>query len=346
MNSNAKYVQCLFVFLLFVFMSGCSAEDTPQSEPSATIEPTLTPVPTASSVPTDTPVPVTFTWVQKSDIPTPRCRHAVSVMDGKIYLIGGSGDALTKVEMYDPVTNTWIAKADMPTGRLWLSTSVLDGKIYAIGGVASYDGPVLATVEMYDPATDIWSTKAEMPGPRYALGTVALDGKIYAIGGIVLTDEGEFIRTARVEVYDPATDTWTPGKDMLIAKEAKTVVINGKIYATNGGANEVYDPSNNRWSAIANFPGKVVSKTVSELDGRLYTFGGGSASVPQAVVFMYDPVSDVWEQLSDMPFSRWEMAASQVNGKIYLFGGVEQEFGESLRNPQPLSSVWEITIEP
>lgn len=78
-------------------------------------------------------------WTQQTDMPTVRSWVSTSVVDGKIYAIGGAG-GLRKVEEYDPATDTWTKKADMPTGRVFVATSVVDGKIYAIGGDADWGG--------------------------------------------------------------------------------------------------------------------------------------------------------------------------------------------------------------
>ncbi len=79
------------------------------------------------------------TWTQKTNMPTARWNLSTSVVDGKIYAIGGLG-GLKKVEEYNPATDTWTEKADIPTGRTMLSTSVVDGKIYAIGGQTHWPG--------------------------------------------------------------------------------------------------------------------------------------------------------------------------------------------------------------
>jgi hypothetical protein len=283
-------------------------------------------------------------------MPTPRFGHSSSVVDGKIYVIGGGG-ALTKVEMYDPVTDTWTAKADMPTGRLWLSTSVVDGKIYAIGGALGpgWASPSTATVEMYDQNTNTWTTKADMPMARQDLATVVLDGKIYAIGGALRSEDETYRPTTSVEAYDPATDTWTTKTSMIgYTQPTSAVVIEGKIYATNGLSSEVYDPTRDVWLPMANLgESSVLVTSACELEGRMYTFGGATLpeGVPHSSTFVFDPIMDSWSQLADMSFSAWWMAASEVDGKIYLFGGLEQEWEESFENLQPQSSVWEVSVE-
>ena len=76
-------------------------------------------------------------------MPTAREMLSSSVVNGKIYVIGGGktgGTMASTVEEYDPATDTWTKKADMPTARWRLSTRAVNGKIYAIGGA----GPVLS----------------------------------------------------------------------------------------------------------------------------------------------------------------------------------------------------------
>ena len=119
-------------------------------------------------------VVLTNACVAKADMPTPRFGLTTSVVDGKIYAIGGGktpyGKYLSTLEVYDPTTDTWTTKADMPTARFFHSTSVVNGKIYAIGG-APYAEASVPTVEEYDPATDTWTRKADMPTSRGSLST-------------------------------------------------------------------------------------------------------------------------------------------------------------------------------
>jgi N-acetylneuraminic acid mutarotase len=146
--------------------------------------------------------PVTDTWTKKASMPTARMLLATSVVNGKIYAIGGAlvagGNCLSTVEVYDPGTDTWTTKASMPTRRTTFSaTSAVNGIIYAIGGVTG--GTVFSTVEAYDPSTDTWTRKTSMPRARGFLATSAVNGKIYAIGG---TLGGGWTGISTVEEYD------------------------------------------------------------------------------------------------------------------------------------------------
>ena len=89
-------------------------------------------------------------------MPTPRWSPASSVVNGKIYVIGGIAVAgtgnrqnLQTVEVYDPETDTWTQGVDIPTQRVGLSTSLVDGKLYAIGGGLTPPPMELATVEEF-----------------------------------------------------------------------------------------------------------------------------------------------------------------------------------------------------
>jgi N-acetylneuraminic acid mutarotase len=149
--------------------------------------------------------PITDTWTAEgTNIPTSRWMLSCSVVNGKIYAIGGNSRlnmVLPTVEEYDPSTNTWTTKMSMPTARGALSTDTVNGKIYAIGGGNDYP-PTIAygIVEEYDPVTDTWITKTSMPVGRIASSTGVVNGKIYVIGGRVTESAG--INNRRADVYE------------------------------------------------------------------------------------------------------------------------------------------------
>jgi len=214
-------------------------------------------------------------------MPTPRWGLSTSVVNGKIYAIGGARGfpipGLRTVEEYDPATDTWTTKSPMPSTRWALSTSVVNGKIYAIGGEAP-EG--LRTVDEYDPATDTWTRKASMTIGRYAFSTSVVNGKIYAIGGVTFYPSS----TSIVEEYDPVTDTWTRKADMPTARTYySTCAANGKIYVFGGAPHPNRDPV--------------------------------------SVVYEYDPATDTWTTKDDMLTARTGQSTSEVNGKIYAIGG-------------------------
>ena len=224
------------------------------------------------------------TWTRKADMPTARFGLSTSVVDGKIYAIGGGqtpyGAYLSTVEEYDPATDTWTRKADMPTARNGHAASVVNGKIYVIGGEPRAEASI-PTVEEYDPAMDTWTRKADMPTKRTFLSTCVVDGEIYVIGGVMGSVGGSGIST--VEAYDPATDTWIRKANMPTGRKTlSTSVVDGKIYAIGGSTGMT-----------------VVFSNVEE----------------------YDPATDTWTRKADMLTARHMLSTSAVNGSIYSIGG-------------------------
>ncbi len=301
-------------------------------------------------------VPATLRWARKTDMPTARTGFATSLVNGKVFVIGGNiqlkrgefGDTSTStVEMYNPKTDTWEQKANMPTARSGVSVSVVDGKIYAIGGSKlktiqiprgfSSESKELATVEMYDPVTDTWTQKADMPTPKKTM-TCVVDGKIYAVGGWLTTNEQPQLGT--VVIYDPATDTWTKARSMNRARCSAAIdVVNGEIYAIGGlgwshiedqvnlclSSVEVFNPKTNQWRERTEMSAPKALHTASVIDGKIYVIGGyftkNEEFTKLSTIEIYDPTTDHWIQKPDMPIGKWGHKTEVIDGQIYIFGG-------------------------
>ena len=118
---------------------------------------------------------------------TERTNHAVAVVDGKLYAVGGMTyyndwdepyvSTLRSVERYDPAMNVWEEVGPMGTERTDHAVSVVDGKLYAVGGTLTawlpwtphvrrrFDGDgFLSSLERYDPATNVWEAVAAPMG--------------------------------------------------------------------------------------------------------------------------------------------------------------------------------------
>ena len=198
--------------------------------------------------------PVTNVWTKKTDMPTARQWLSTTVVNGKIYAIGGLdsyfGKVLRTVEVYDPVSDSWAKKADMPTSRAGVSLCTVGGKIYAIGGFDPSSG--LRTVEVYDPRADRWTKRSEMPTKRLGHSASVVNGRIYVIGGSPWGIEPPH---KTVEEYNLHTDIWkTKGYTATPRMGISAGVVNGKIYVIGGSASyssmplaivEEYDPGLN-----------------------------------------------------------------------------------------------------
>jgi len=166
--------------------------------------------------------PVTNAWEAVAPMATARDYHAVTVLDGKLYAVGGGNDDvddLSTVERYDPATNAWEEVAPLATARSAHAVAALDGKLYAVGG-----GGFLSSMERYDPATNVWEEVAPMASARDDLAVAVLDGKLYAVGGSG-AGHNPYNRLSSVERYDPAENAWEAVAPLAAARVSPVAVL-------------------------------------------------------------------------------------------------------------------------
>jgi N-acetylneuraminic acid mutarotase len=178
--------------------------------------------------------PETDTWEQKASMPTPRMRLDASVVNGKIYLIGGHTVSnyivSNSCDVYDPISDSWTTKELSPPHSFVPEASVvIDNKIYFLGKKSTQLPPYIeAFIQIYDPETDVWTTGN--PAPLYtSTASVCATTGIYAPKRMHVFDpDGHY-------VYDPASDTWTNATQMPTIRGYTGVgVINDTIYVVGG----------------------------------------------------------------------------------------------------------------
>ena len=130
------------------------------------------------------------TWTPLAPLPRARNHLGSTVMDGKIYAIGGQHGHdeglvdVPDVDVYDPGTDSWARKADMPhaRGHIAEATFPFRGRIIVLGGEIS-NGRYTDEVAAYDPATDTWVELTPLPVPRHSgVARPMLSGFCYTTG--------------------------------------------------------------------------------------------------------------------------------------------------------------------
>jgi N-acetylneuraminic acid mutarotase len=98
--------------------------------------------------------PVTDTWTKKAEMSIRRKYVSACVLNGKIYVFGGTSGfctpSLSSVEVYDPVTDTWREIASMPSVLCAHSVASLNGKAYISGGISTQYCPSTAVSMLYE----------------------------------------------------------------------------------------------------------------------------------------------------------------------------------------------------
>jgi Kelch motif protein len=152
-------------------------------------------------------------WTAGPPLPAARHHLAAAGVGQMLYVGGGTAVAGLHLGAHWPPTDSfwrltvgadrWEALEPMIEPRWGHRMVAHDGRLYVVGG----RGPS-GRVLIYTPDRG-WSLGAEMPRPRDHLSVVVVvDGRIWAIGG----RDPESL--ARVDIYDPATDTWSPGPEL------------------------------------------------------------------------------------------------------------------------------------
>jgi N-acetylneuraminic acid mutarotase len=206
------------------------------------------------------------------------------------------------------------------------------GKLYIAGGCSPACHTPHNILQVYDPAANVWATKAPMPTARFDAAEGAIGGRFYVVGGAPCDHLG-CPPFATLEVYDPATDTWTTKAPMPTARlRAGAAVINGKLYVAGGSTDqssgigsaalEVYDPASDTWVTKAPMPNGRMKIGVGELDGILYAVSGWADQFNLvSTVEAYDPSSDTWTAVAPIPTARLSTQPQGINGVLYVAGG-------------------------
>jgi hypothetical protein len=194
--------------------------------------------------------PTTDTWTARGAMPMGSSPATVAGANGKIYSFRAAGGVATTM-VYDPGTGTASATLPpMPTPRNDAAAVALpDGRILVIGG---YDVAAVGNtgvVEIFDTTTETWvGAAAQASVLRQQAKAAYSNGKVYVVGGENFPVSG----LSAVEVYDVATNSWSPGPPLTFGRLSfGLVAAKGMVYAIAG------------WSSVA---GTATAASVEVLD--------------------------------------------------------------------------------
>ena len=135
---------------------------------------------------------------------------AAAVVGNLAIFAGGKyGESSTTdvVDIYNFSTKTW-SKNKLSQARGFASATTIDSKVIIAGGITSLNNPT-NRVDIFDATTGIWTT-ASLSVPRAALGNaVTINGKAYFVGGGNFMGSGYYAPSDVVDIYDPASNTWS-----------------------------------------------------------------------------------------------------------------------------------------
>ncbi|HEY3101881.1 MAG TPA: Ig-like domain-containing protein [Methylomirabilota bacterium] len=179
--------------------------------------------------------------------------------DGRVFMSGANVGS----SIFNPSTNTWqtgVATMKYSRDRIYGSSVLLPlsatdnwrARVMIMGG----DNPSTATAEIIDlsQASPAWRFTNPMSGPRIQMDAVILPtGKLLALGGSQL-DKTASTATLAADLFDPATETWTPAGTMNMPRLYHSVALllpDGTVWSAGGNPDwgnwenrmEIYRPA-------------------------------------------------------------------------------------------------------
>ncbi len=157
---------------------------------------------------------------------------------------------------------------------------------------------------------------------RLDAAVVSYAGQIYAFGGY----HSPAGNVSSVEIYDPATDTWTygtPMPDPIAEYPGSAANVGDQVLVQNstGSTWKIYNITSDSWSDItAPFAQNFGAKLVTYLD-KIYMTGGYNGSAVTDNFYEYDIATDTWTPLPSMPNGSWWHTSFASNGRIFVMGG-------------------------
>jgi N-acetylneuraminic acid mutarotase len=245
--------------------------------------------------------PAANKWTTKNDMPEAFTHAGVAVVGTDVWFVGGyfgdhPGPGGRPVWIYHTPTDAWSDGPQLPEARGAGAAAIVGRTIHYFGGMDE-----TRTIDESDHwalnLDDIdagWVARAMVPNARNHLGAAVVNGKIYAIGGEKdgSHDEGD----------------------------------NDEHYRDNQDAVQMYDPATDTWTNVASLPlpaSHFHQSTFVWQDHIVLVGGERSHNVPVSDVLAYDPVTDTWEHLTSLPADRRAMGAGIINGKIVAAAGFD-----------------------
>jgi N-acetylneuraminic acid mutarotase len=226
----------------------------------------------------------------------------------------------------------------------------------ATGAAAAAQAQVTLTPRAYLPLISVpsvnkWSPAGSMSQarPGYTV-TLLPSGKVLVAGGCYVSDLACYA-LATAELYDPATNSWSPAGSMSAARFSHTATLlpSGKVLVA-GGANmywtglyiplagaELYDPGSNTWSPAGSMSTARYGHTATLLpSGKVLVAGGAGASAE-----LYDPAANTWSPAASMSIRRDGHTATLLPaGQVLVVGGHDNSALSSAELYDPAANTW------
>jgi N-acetylneuraminic acid mutarotase len=180
--------------------------------------------------------PLTETFTLTDTLRNHRSSHkSVLLQSGKVLITGGtqttipgSGIYLKSCELFDPVSGTFSNIQNLNQPRTGHEITLLNNGRVLVSGGAYYQ----SACEIFDPDIETWSLTNPMTAIRRSAhsATKIYNGKVLLAGGNIS------YLTAKAELFDPVTNSFTEIDSMITPRQQHTATLlnDGSVFVTGG----------------------------------------------------------------------------------------------------------------
>ena len=258
------------------------------------------------------------------------------------------GSYTNEVFKYDKLNNTWSQLQDFPAVGRGYSYGVTSGNKAYMGLGSTDNGLYPNDWWEYNMDNDTWIQKSDFPGDgRNHPAMIVVNNKIYMGCG-----SNNFGNLGDWWEYDIINDIWTQKTGIIgnerhhpfyfgIGNYAYVGFGHGSIFGpgSNPSSNSYiyndfykYDPSNDSWTQLNNFPGEArVAGTQLSYNGKGYVLSGDGDNhgpLDSGEFWEYNPSNDSWMQLTSHPGGAiWAPGNFVIGCDVYFLLGQNKNGG-------------------
>ena len=211
-------------------------------------------------------------------------------------------------------------------------------------------------------APGTWSATGNLLLPRSGhTATLLPDNRVLVAGGA--NGGASAVKyLASVELYDPATGSWSAASSMARgrADHTATLLPDGKVLIAGGyngnleggsfiSAAELYDPATGTWASTGSMSTPRSRHAAASLpDGRVLVTGGSNGTGTLSTAELYDPGTGLWSRAGTLSTARTLHTATTLpNGRVLVVGGEARTGGALYLNTaelyDPITGGWYAT---
>jgi hypothetical protein len=192
---------------------------------------------------------------------------AAAVVGDLAIFAGGitNSGSTNRVDIYNFSDNSW-SQASLSQARGMANATTVGNLVIIAGGVTAFNNPS-DVVDIFDASTGTWSTATLSFARSAQTNDATVSGKAFFAGGGIFMGSGYHTPSDVIDIYDPASNTWSTDQLSQPLMNHSVVEIGGYLIVA-GGENEA---------------GDYVSQVEIYHDPTVITVPGNYASIQEAI---------------------------------------------------------------